>query len=143
MPHLEIGTFLGQGFWLLISFSVLYFLVSNFLLPNVASVIDARAKHIDSDIKQAENLKNESVIATQQYESLHAKATAEARKTLDEALKKTEANIDIKRKELQAEIDKSLSAAEKKIAEIEQESSSVVRKVSSDITNALIEKVAA
>lgn len=143
MPHLVISTFAGQAFWLLISFSVLYILVSKLLLPSVAKVVDARAERIEGDIELAEKLKNDSIKANAKYESTHAKATAEARNTLDEALKKTEANIDVKRKELQAKIDKSLSAAEKKITEIQEESSSIINKVSGDIAKVMAEKVAA
>lgn len=143
MPHLVISTFAGQAFWLLICFSVLYFLVSKFLLPSVARVVDARADQITGDIEKAEALQNDSAKANAKYENTHAKATAEARRTLDEALKKTEANIEVKRKELQAHIDKSLNAAEKKIAEIEQESSSVISKISGDIAKVMAEKVAA
>jgi len=143
MPHLVISTFAGQAFWLLISFSVLYILVSKLLLPSVARVVDARAEQISSDIAKAESLKNDSLKANAKYESVHAKASAEARKTLDEALKKTEANIDVKRKELQAKIDKSLNAAEKRIAEIQEESSSIISKVSGDVAKVMAEKVAA
>ena len=143
MPHLAFETFAGQAFWLLISFSVLYLLVSKVLLPNVARVVDARAEKIATDIETAEAAKNGTVKAQQKHQDLLEKATAEARKTLDEALKKTEANIDVKRKELQAKIDKSLDVAEKKINEIEQESASVVSKVSGDIAKIMADKVAA
>ena len=143
MPHLVISTFAGQAFWLLISFSVLYILVSKLLLPSVAKVVDARAEQISDDITKAEALTNGSLKANAKYESTHAKATAEARKTLDEALKKTEANIDVKRKELQTKIDKSLNAAEKRIAEIQEESSSIVSKISGDVAKIMAEKVAA
>ena len=143
MPHLAFETFGGQAFWLLVSFSALYLLASRVLLPNVASVIDSRANKISTDIKNAEKAKDEAVEANETHNRLIEKATAEARKTLDEALKKTEANIDIKRKELQTRIDKSLAAAEKKITEIEQESASIVSKVSGDIAKIMAEKVAA
>jgi len=143
MPHLELGTFAGQAFWLLISFSVLYYLVANFLLPNVAKVVDARAEKISDDIEQAEILQNKSVRANEKHQSVLAKATAEARKTLDEAMKKVEENIEVKRKELQTNIDKSLVAAENKIAAIELESFNIVGKISADIAKIMAEKAAA
>jgi F-type H+-transporting ATPase subunit b len=143
MPHLAFETFVGQIFWLLLSFSALYYLAANFLLPNVGQVVDARAKKISDDIKNAESAKNNTIQAQERHQNLIDKATAEARKTLDEAMKKVEANIDLKRKELQAQIDKSLNAAEKKIALIEQESSSVVSKISTDIAKIMADKVAA
>jgi F-type H+-transporting ATPase subunit b len=143
MPHLAFETFVGQVFWLVICFAALYYLAANFLLPSVAQVVDARAKKISDDIKTAEQAKDNTILAQETHATLIAKATAEARKTLDEALKKTEANIDLKRKELQEKIDKSLSAAEKKISLIEQESATVVGKVSGDIAKIMAQKVAA
>lgn len=143
MPHLVTSTFFGQAFWLLISFSVLYILVSKLLLPSVARVVDARADQISGDIAQAEALTNDSLKANEKYESTHAKANAEARKTMEEALKKTEANIETKRKELQAKVDKSLAEAEKKIIAIQEESSGVVSKISGEIAKVMADKAAA
>lgn len=143
MPHLAFDTFAGQIFWLLILFVAFYFIVSKILLPNVAAVLDNRSKHITSDVDKAENMKNEAVDVQIAYERTQEKATAEARKTLDEAIKKSEENIDAKRKELQVKIDKSLAAAEKKIAEVEAKSSSVIAEVSKDIAKIMVAKTAA
>ncbi len=143
MPHLAFDTFYGQIFWLLIIFIGFYILVSKLLLPNVADVLDARAKHIADDIDTAETLKNNAVDAEIEYERVQDKATSEARKTLEEAMSKTEANIDAQRKVLQAKIDKSLASAEKKIAEIEKESTGIIAKVSKEIAAGMAEKAAA
>lgn len=143
MPHLDFSTFIGQIFWLAILFVAFYFIVSKLLLPNVADVLDNRSKHISNDIDKAENFKNDAVDAQIHYEKVHEKATKEARSTLEAAMKKTEAAIDAKRKELQVSIDKSLQAAEKKIADIQQESTSVVSKVSAELATTMAKKVTA
>jgi F-type H+-transporting ATPase subunit b len=143
MPHLEFDTFIGQIFWLAILFVAFYFIVSKLLLPNVADVLENRAEHIAHDIDKAENLKNEAVDAQIHYERVHEKSTSEARKTLEEAMKKTEAAIDAKRKDLQIKIDKSLLVAEKKISDIQQESSSVVSKISVELAKKMAQKVTA
>lgn len=143
MPHLAFDTFVGQIFWLLFFFVAFYFLVSKLLLPNVASVLDDRAKHIADDVDSAETMKNNAVDAQIKYERTQEKATAEARKTLDAAIAKSEENIAAKRKDLQAKIDKSLAAAEKKIAEVQDESAAVIAKVSKDIADQMAKKVAA
>lgn len=143
MPHLAFETFISQGFWLVVSFAVLYVLAAKFFVPNVAKIVESRAERISSDIATAEKAAAETVKAKKKHQDLLDKATAEARATLDAAMKKTEENIAVKRKELQANIEKSLVKAEKEIAKIEAESASIVSKVSDDIAKLMADKVAA
>ena len=68
MPQLDPTSFSSQLFWLTVSFVALYMLLARFLLPRVKSLLEMRAKTIESDIEQAERLKSEAERASEQYE---------------------------------------------------------------------------
>jgi F-type H+-transporting ATPase subunit b len=78
MPQLDIGTYLPQLFWLLVSFILLYLLMSRVALPRVASVMAQRDRQIEEDLRRAETLKGEADQALQSYEAALAAARGEA-----------------------------------------------------------------
>ena len=60
LPQLEIFTYSSQIFWLLITFSILYFSLSRIFLPNIQNLLKRREEYIE-EIKK-ETLKEEESI---------------------------------------------------------------------------------
>ncbi len=61
MPQLDqFDTFLGQIFWLLLTFGILYLLMSRFLIPRMVSILEARVFQIESDRRRAEEARMEA-----------------------------------------------------------------------------------
>ena len=60
LPQLEIFTYSSQIFWLLITFSILYFSLSRVFLPNIQNLLKRREEYIE-EIKK-ETLKEEESI---------------------------------------------------------------------------------
>ena len=46
MPQLEITTYPSQIFWLVVSFLILYLIMSKIIIPKIASVIKSRESEI-------------------------------------------------------------------------------------------------
>jgi F-type H+-transporting ATPase subunit b len=59
MPQFDTTTFAGQIFWLVLSFGLLYVLVSRVILPKFISIVDQREDHISQDIRAAKDLQKE------------------------------------------------------------------------------------
>jgi F-type H+-transporting ATPase subunit b len=59
MPQFDITTFAGQIFWLVLSFGLLYLLVSRVILPKFISIVDQREDLIAQDIRAAKELQKE------------------------------------------------------------------------------------
>jgi F-type H+-transporting ATPase subunit b len=59
MPQFDITTFAGQIFWLVLSFGLLYVLVSRVILPKLISIVDQREDRISQDIRAAKDLQKE------------------------------------------------------------------------------------
>jgi F-type H+-transporting ATPase subunit b len=78
MPQLHFDTYLPQLVWLAISFVLLYWLMSRFVLPRVTEVIEARAQRISGDLDRAASLKTEAEKAKAAFEAALADARAQA-----------------------------------------------------------------
>lgn len=74
MPQLDVDTFPSQIFWLVITFGILYVLISKRALPRIHEVIDKRRHRIERDLDKAELLSEEASKAQSDYEALQAKA---------------------------------------------------------------------
>ena len=56
MPQLEVSTYISQIFWLIVSFGLLYYLLSRKALPKVAEILETRADRVRSDLDEAQRL---------------------------------------------------------------------------------------
>ncbi len=83
MPQFEPSTFTPQLFWLVVTFSVLFFAMWRHALPRISGILEARQQRIGSDLERAAALKTEAERVAAEYE----KALAEARDKAAEALK--------------------------------------------------------
>lgn len=104
MPQLDPTWFASQIFWLFVSFSLLYFLLSKVVLPPLQKIIELRKTSIEDDLTAAQKLKEEAEEARKSYEetlvrsrdsaqSLIAEAEIEAKKGAEEAIKSLDAQL--------------------------------------------------
>ena len=80
MPQLDVSTFPSQIFWLIICFSVLYYLLSRRALPRISETLEARQDRIAADLDQAQRLRREAEAALASYEEAMAKAQDRAQR---------------------------------------------------------------
>jgi F-type H+-transporting ATPase subunit b len=115
-PPLDSKTFPSQIFWLVIFFALLYALMSKLVLPKLSKILEARASRIESDLAQAQKLKDETETAVKSYEKAlsdaRSKAAAIAQDNRDALGKEVEAE----RTALEATLSDKLQKAEAKIA---------------------------
>ena len=116
MPQLEVWTFPSQIFWLIISFSTLYYLLSRNALPRVSEILEARQDRIAADLDQAQRLRREAEAALATYEQNLAKAQDEAHRLLAEAQSRLQAEAAARQAELDQRLTKQLAEAEQRIA---------------------------
>ena len=85
MPQLDATTFASQILWLILTFSLLYYLLKTKALPRVADILEARQERISNDLDKAAALRVEAESAAQEY----AKVVADAQAKASEAIKAT------------------------------------------------------
>ena len=116
-PPFDASTYTSQLFWLAITFGVLYFAMSRFVLPRIGSAIEERRDRIADDIDAAQQAKAEADAAEKAYE----KALADARSKAHGIAADT-------RKALDAEIAKDSAAVEAELAEKQDAAEASIRK---------------
>ena len=55
LPQLDISTWPTQLFWLLITFSIGYIIISTLVVPSISTVLENRSDKISSDVQKAKN----------------------------------------------------------------------------------------
>lgn len=81
----QVDTFASQIFWLVVTFGVLYLVMTKVALPRITNVMEERQGKIEGDLARAERLKQEAEQVLADYEATLHEAHASAQKTLKEA----------------------------------------------------------
>ena len=89
MPQLDPTWFASQLFWLAVSFTLLYLIVSLFIAPRVGGVLGERERAISEAIRMAELFRKEAAEAKGNFEQ----ATQEAKAKAAQILAETQAEI--------------------------------------------------
>jgi F-type H+-transporting ATPase subunit b len=140
-PPFQKETFASQAVWLVITFVILYVLMSKVALPRVGGILEARKGKVAADLADAEKLKGQSDAAIAAYEKSLADARSRAQALAGEAHAKATAEIEAKRKALDAEFQTRLEATEKSIAATKTAAMTNVHSIASDATGAIIERL--
>ena len=133
MPQLDFSTFLPQIFWLFISLSFLYIVLSRYALPRVSDVIEERKDIIAQDIDSAKKFSSETDLAIEELNMKLSEAKINSQSLMNDSLQKIKESNEEKKAILLKEINDDIVAAEAKILEKKEESLREISSVSEDI----------
>ena len=142
MPQLEVWTFPSQIFWLLITFSTLYYLLSRKALPRVSEILEARQDRIAADLDQAQRLRREAEAALATYEQGIATAQEDAHRHLSEAQTRLQADAAERLAELDQQLAKQLAEAEQRIAAARNRALAELEEAAVGVAQAAAERLA-
>ena len=141
LPQLDVHTYPTQIFWLIVSFVVLYVIMSKVALPRIAEVLEERQERIADDIETAERLRSEAATVQAEYE----KALADARGKAQELFRETADALAGEHAEAEAEAAKKIGrktkTAETRIAKQRAEALESLRTVASETAAAATAKL--
>ncbi|MFL6827203.1 MAG: F0F1 ATP synthase subunit B' [Bradyrhizobium sp.] len=140
-PPFQKETFASQLLSLLIAFVALYLIVSRIALPRVGSLLDARQNAIDSDLAEAQKLKDASGEALKAYESELAGARSRAQAIGNETREKLNAASEAERKRLEERLSLKLAEAEKSIASTRASAMRNVRGIAAEAAAAIVQRL--
>ena len=141
LPQLDTTTFASQLFWLLISFAILYFVISRIAAPKIGGVIQNRANRIKSDIDAAGEAKRASEAAIANYDRALADARAKALKSSDEMRGAVQAEINAKNDAAAKQLAADTAKAEARIAEMRKAAMARVGDVARDTAADIVQKL--
>lgn len=132
LPQLDATTYPTQIFWLIVSFVLLYIVMSKIAIPRIADVLEERQERIEDDIETADRLRGEAEAVKGEYE----KAVADARSQAHDLVRKAMDEIAAAHAKAEAEAAKKTAettkAAETRIAQQRTEALASLKSVASE-----------
>ena len=114
MPQLEITTFPSQIFWLVVTFLMLYLILSKFIIPKISFVIKKREAEIKNSILVAEQIYEDTKIINNEFEKVKKKTQEEARTIINNLKEITNKKIIKNTELLKKNLEKKLKKVKKK-----------------------------
>jgi len=142
MPQLDPEFWFSQIFWLVITFGILYLVLSKIILPKISDNLETRKSQILENLEFSEKQRNESEAKLKEFDNIILKSKIEAKNLFNESRKKLLDDINSKRQKLEKEIDKEVKIVEVEIDELKKKSPEKINKIaietSADLINQLI-----
>tara|TARA_B100001250_G_scaffold142795_1_gene122187 strand:+ start:291 stop:869 length:579 start_codon:yes stop_codon:yes gene_type:complete len=142
MPQLDPEFWFSQIFWLVITFGILYLVLSKIILPKISDNLEARKSQVLENLELAEKQRNDSEAKLKEFDNIILKSKIEAKNLFNESRKKLLDDINIKRQKLEEEIDKEVEIVEAEIKDLKKKSPDKINKIaieaSADLINQLI-----
>ena len=88
MPQLNPEFWVSQIFWLLITFGILYLVLSKLILPKISKNLESRKSQISENIEAAEKHRKNSDSKLKEYDDIILKSKLEANNIFKEAREK-------------------------------------------------------
>lgn len=142
MPQFDPSSFASQLFWLVISFALLYLVVSRYAIPRIGQVLEQRQKMIDDDLDRAHQLKAETEEAIATYEKALAEARAKAHDVLREAQDAISKQADARNKDVNAKLAEQIKQGEARINKARDEAMAQVKEIAAGAAAAASQKLA-
>jgi len=117
MPQLDFSTFLPQIFWLFVSLTFLYIILSRYGLPRVSDVIEERKDIIAQDIDSAKKFSSETAAAIDELNLKLSEAKLVSQNLINDSFNEIREVSETKRTSLIDEVNHEVKEAEKEILE--------------------------
>jgi F-type H+-transporting ATPase subunit b len=140
-PPFDPTWYASTVFWLLVTFGIVYYLMSKVALPRVSEILETREGKIDGDLKAAAAMQEKAKAAGEAYEKLLADARSGAQATAQKARDAANALADDKRKAVEAETAQKMAKAEASIATARDKAMTNVAGIAADTAADIVKRI--
>ncbi len=141
MPQLNPEFWFSQIFWLIITFGILFLILSKLILPKISETLEVRKSQISENIEAAEKEREESENKIKEYEKIILDSKTEAKNYFNKAREKILKDINKKREILESEINEEINKAEIEISEFVSSSPEKINKIAAETSSDLIKQL--
>ena len=141
MPQLNPEFWISQIFWLILTFGILYIVLSKLILPKISANLESRKSKILENIEAAEKQREDSEVKLKEYDKIIYKSKLESRNIFNEARKKALKDINSKKELLDKQIDKEIAKAEQDIKSFKDSAPNKINKIAIETSSELIQKL--
>lgn len=138
MPQLDFSTYSSQFFWLVLTFLILFLLLSKVYLPKILDIFELRGKTISENIQAAHLAKDEAVRLKKEYEEMISNAAKIRSNKLAESNKEIFIMIEAALLKQENDLNYRLSQAEERIKNFEIKSSDDVSLIAKSAVKEII-----
>ena len=141
MPQLNPEFWVSQIFWLILTFGILYVVLSKLILPKISNNLESRKSQILENIEAAEKQREDSEAKLEEYEKIISKSKLEAKNIFSQSREKVLKDISAKREVLDKQIDEEISKAELEISNLRESAPDKINMIAIETSSELIQKL--
>ena len=141
MPQLNPEFWVSQIVWLILTFGILYIVLSKLILPKISDNLESRKSQILENIETAETQREESEKKLKEFEKIILESKLEAKNYFNEARQKILKDINNKKVALEKDVDNEISATEQEVNNLKITSSEKIKKIAIETSSELIKQL--
>ena len=141
MPQLNPKFWFSQIFWLILTFGILFIVLSKLILPKISKNLEVRKFQILENIETAEKQREESENKIKEYEKIIHDSKNEAKNYFNKAREKVLKDIDNKKEVLENNINEEIVKVEKEISELKNKSAETINKIAIEISSDIVKQL--
>ena len=141
MPQLNPEFWVSQIFWLILTFGIMYLVLSKLILPKISNNLESRKSQILENIEAAEKQREDSDAKLKEYDEIILKSKMEAKTIFNQTREKTLKDIGAKKEVLDQQIDDEINKAEKEIEVLRVSAPDKINKIAIETSSELLEKL--
>ena len=141
MPQLDLSTYASQAFWMVLCFSLLWLLLSIFITPKIADVLEQRKRKIDDYIRKAEKLNQQAKASLEKYEQTLNEAKAKAAADIAANQKESAAFLAEEERLFNERLNKQIADSEFKLAKEKKETMQQIQNISQNLAFDIVQKL--
>ena len=141
MPQLNPEFWISQIFWLVLTFGILYFVLSKIILPKISGNLELRKSQIQENIEAAEKQRETSETKLKEYDEIILKSKSEAKNIFKDAREKVLKDINSKKETLDKQIDDEIKKVEKEIEVLKKNAPEKINKIAIETSSELVKKL--
>ena len=141
MPQLNPEFWISQIFWLIITFSILYVVLSKIILPKISANLELRKSQIQDNIEAAEKQREDSEAKLKEFKDIVLKSKLEAKNIFQTTREKALKDISSKKEILEKQIDEEIKKAEQEINSLKKNAPEKINKIAIETSSEILKKL--
>ena len=141
MPQLDTEFWVSQIFWLAITFSILFVLLSKLILPKISANLETRKSLILENISTAEKKRKESESKIKEYNMIIEKSKNEAKDLINQAKERLMKDINLKKEALEKDLSSEIQKTEIEIQELRNKAPEKINKIAVETSTDLLQQL--
>ena len=141
MPQLDPEFWVSQIFWLIITFGILFIVLSKFILPKISNNLETRKSQILENIETADKQREESEKKIKEFDKIILDSKNKAKNFFTDARNKVLNDISKKKDALEKDINSEINAAEEEIDQLKKSSHDKITKIAIETSSDLVKQL--